>query len=92
MTDIWHFPRVSGDEREGHATPKPTAMMERIVKSSTPEGATVFIPFSGTSPELVACQNLHRRGRAIEISPAYVAVTLERMKTAFPEIEIKRLK
>ena len=42
-------------------------------------------------PYLVACQNLSRRGRAIEISPAYCAVTLERMSTAFPELEIRRL-
>lgn len=41
---------------------------------------------------LVACQNLNRRGRAIEISPAYCAVTLQRMADAFPGIEIKRLK
>ena len=40
---------------------------------------------------MVACQNLNRKCRGIEISPQYVAVCLERMKTAFPGIEIKRL-
>jgi len=40
---------------------------------------------------MVACQNLNRKCRAIEISPNYCAVILERMSTAFPELEIKRL-
>lgn len=89
--DVWDFARVIGDERMGHATPKPVAMMELAIKTSCPEGFIVLAPFNGKAPELVACQNINRRGRAIEISPAYVAVTLERMHTAFPELEIKRL-
>ncbi len=36
-------------------------------------------------------ENSKRCGRAIEISPAYCAVTLERMATAFPGIEIERI-
>lgn len=48
--------------------------------------------YLGSGTTLVACQNLNRRGRAIEISPAYCAVTLERMSDAFPGIEIKRVK
>lgn len=91
MTDVWDFGRVTGDERMGHAAPKPVEMMERVVKSSAPVGGLVYIPFLGTAPDMVACQNLNRRCRAIEISPAYVAVALERMATAFPSIEIERV-
>jgi DNA modification methylase len=43
------------------------------------------------SAALVACENLRRRCRAVEISPAYVAVALERMSVAFPGIDIHRL-
>lgn len=35
-------------------------------------------PFNGSGTTLIACENLKRRCRAIEISPAYVAVALER--------------
>jgi DNA modification methylase len=48
-------------------------------------------PFLGSGTTMVACQNLNRKCRGIEISPQYVAVCLERMKMAFPGIEIKRL-
>jgi len=40
---------------------------------------------------MVACENLHRKCRGIEISPNYCAVILERMATAFPELEIKKV-
>jgi DNA modification methylase len=78
MTDVWEFHRVTGEERHGHATPKPVAMIERAIKSSTPTGAVVAEPFSGSGTTIIACENLGRRCRAIEISPAYVAVALQR--------------
>jgi len=78
MTDVWEFQRVTGEDRHGHATPKPVEMMERAIKSSAPEGAIVYVPFNGTGPELIACERLGRRCRACEISPEYVGVALER--------------
>jgi DNA modification methylase len=78
MTDVWDFPRVTGDDRHGHATPKPVAMVERAIKSSCPDGGVVYVPFGGTAPEIVACQNLSRQCRAIELSPGYVAVAIQR--------------
>jgi DNA modification methylase len=78
MTDVWEFPRVTGSDRHGHATPKPVAMIQRAIKSSTSEGAVVAEPFSGSGTTIIACENLNRRCRAIEISPGYVAVALQR--------------
>ena len=43
----------------------------------------VYEPFSGSGTTMVACQNLNRKCRGIEISPQYVAVCLERMFDAF---------
>jgi len=36
------------------------------------------------------CENLQRVIYGMEISPAYCAVVLDRMQTAFPALEIKR--
>lgn len=80
-------PRRSSD----HPTMKPVELVQKCLNNSTQNNDIVLEPFSGSGTTLVACQNLSRRGRAIEISPAYVAVTLERMATAFPHLEIKRL-
>ena len=51
----------------------------------------VYDPFLGSGTTMVACQNLNRKCRGIEISPNYCAVILQRMADAFPNIEIKRL-
>jgi len=72
----------------GHSTQKPLECMARPIRNH--EG-DVYEPFAGSGTTMVACQNLNRKCRAIEISPNYCAVILERMSTAFPELEIKRL-
>jgi len=86
---------VMASDREGadgHPTPKPLKVWEWLIERMTPEkNQTVFEPFGGSGTGFVACQNLNRKCRGIEISPAYCAVILERMATAFPGIEIKRI-
>jgi ParB-like chromosome segregation protein Spo0J len=47
MRDVWEFSRVIGNERHGHATPKPVAMMERVMRSSLPLGGICAEPFGG---------------------------------------------
>ena len=89
MTDVWHYERVVGEDRQDHATPKPVGMMERAIKSSAPENALVLVPFNGTAPELIACERLGRKCRAVEISPAYCAVAIQRwvdMTSGEPEL------
>jgi len=78
MTDVWEFPRVTGEDRQGHATPKPVAMISRAIKSSTPEGATIAEPFLGSGTTLIAAEQLGRTCYGIEISPAYCDVTIAR--------------
>ena len=81
-----------GKEKERfHPTQKPVAILSAIVGEYVKGGGEVFDPFAGSGTTLVACQNLNRKCYAIEISENYCAVILERMATAFPEIEIKRI-
>jgi DNA modification methylase len=53
---------------------------------------TIYDPFLGSGTTMVACQNLGRQCRALELSPDYCAVILQRMTDAFPEIKISRSK
>jgi DNA modification methylase len=78
MTDVWAHARVRGDERHDHPTPKPLALIERMVKSSTPPGTLVYDPFLGSGTTLVACENLGRVCYGCEIDPGYTAVCLDR--------------
>jgi len=81
MTDVWEFPRVTGEERHGHATPKPVAMICRAIKSSTPAGAIVAEPFCGSGTTLIAAEQLGRKCYGMEISPQYCDVIVKRWET-----------
>jgi DNA modification methylase len=71
-----------------HPTVKPLWVIQDLLNHTVGNN---YEPFAGSGTTLVACENLHRKCRAIEISPNYCAVILERMATAFLGIEIERL-
>ena len=88
QTTLWEI-NLDRNVDGGHSTQKPLECMARPIRNH--EAAEIYDPFLGSGTTLVACQNLHRRGRGIEIRPEYCAVVLERMATAFPGIEIERV-
>ena len=61
-----------------HPCPKPLKMWLDLIENYSEAGEAIFESFSGSGTTLIACENLSRRCRAVEISPAYVAVALER--------------
>jgi site-specific DNA-methyltransferase (adenine-specific) len=72
-----------------HPTQKPVSLFEWCIELE--ENCNVVVDFfCGSGTTMVACENLHRKCRAIEISPNYCAVILERMSIAFPGIVIQR--
>ncbi len=78
ITDVWEYPLVQANERHGHATPKPSAMMQRIMVSSLPKGGLCVEPFSGSGTTLIAAEQTGRRCYAMELSPQYVDVAVLR--------------
>jgi len=63
------------DDSGGHTTAKPLDVIEDLVKHTD---GNVYEPFSGSGTTLIACERLGRKCRAVEISPAYVAVAIQR--------------
>lgn len=62
-----------------HPCPKPLKLWEWFVERlSFEKGAVFYDPFLGSGTTLIACERLGRRCRAVEISPGYVAVALQR--------------
>lgn len=78
----------SGEERL-HPTQKPPVLFEMAIKNHPT--IAIFDPFCGSGTTIIAAHNLSRRCYAMEISPAYGAVILQRFSDAFPEIEIKQI-
>jgi len=62
-----------------HPCPKPLPLWEWLLdRVSFDENDIIFDPFSGSGTTIITCDKKGRRCRAIEMSPAYVAVTLQR--------------
>ncbi len=77
-TTVWQVPS-SEVETDAHPTSKPCRLFSLPMEMHTERGDICYEPFSGSGSQLVAAQNLGRRCYAIEKSPPFVAVALERM-------------
>jgi DNA modification methylase len=72
---LWEI--ASNKENETrHSTQKPVECMARPIRNHDSE--FVYEPFSGSGTTIIACEQLGRKCRAIEISPGYVAVAIQR--------------
>ena len=81
MNNVWHFPRTAGKERKsagGHATPKPIALCERAIKSSSRERETVLDFFGGSGSTLIAAEKNNRKALLIELEPKWCDVIRKR--------------
>lgn len=81
MTNVWQYPRTKGDERAecgDHATPKPLALCERGIKSSSRPGEAVLDLFGGSGSTLIACEQLNRSCYMMELDPHYCDVIIAR--------------
>ena len=93
QNNVWHFNRTSTQEREGngdHATPKPIALCERVIKSSCPQNGLVIDFFLGSGSTMVASHQLKRECYGIELDPKYCDVVVARMLKLDPELKAKR--
>jgi len=65
-----------------HPTQKPVAVPAQAISHSSNAGDIVADPFLGSGTTMLAAEQLNRRCYGMEISPAYCAVILQRMKDA----------
>lgn len=75
---VWDLKQPS--KNEYHPTQKPVELFARAIANHDSE--YVYEPFSGSGTTIIACEQLKRKCRAMEISPGYVAVALQRWADA----------
>ena len=78
---LWECDRSSVNEF--HPTQKPVALAVRAIGNSTQTGDIILDGFLGGGTTLIAAENLARQCRAVEISPGYCAVALQRYLDTF---------
>jgi DNA modification methylase len=80
QTSVLEFDKPARNEL--HPTIKPVELVDACLKNSTERRDVVYEPFAGSGTTLISCERLGRKCRAMEISPAYAAVTLQRWADA----------
>jgi DNA modification methylase len=66
------------DEKTGHGTQKPVECMRRPIENNSSPGQAIYEPFSGSGTTIIAAEMTGRICFAVEISPAYVDVAVQR--------------
>jgi DNA modification methylase len=85
-TNVWDYAGVNSfgqdrlDELAMHPTVKPVAMVADALLDCSLRDGIVLDCFGGSGTTLIAAEKTGRRGRVIELDPAYVDVTIRRFE------------
>jgi len=69
--DVWYAKR-DNTAKYIHPTQKPVQLAERSLKRSTEKGDIVIDAFTGSGSTMIACDQLGRKFRGIELDPKYI--------------------
>jgi DNA modification methylase len=78
LPSTWALPSFAKDDRPDHPTPKPLDAFGIPMRQHVARGGLCYEPFSGSGSQIMAGEANGRRVFAMEISPAYVDVAVER--------------
>ena len=105
LASTWEMPSFTKDERPDHPTPKPLDAFGIPMRQHVARGGLCYEPFAGSGSQIMAGEANNRRVFAMEISPAYVDVCIERWQAetgrdaildgdgrTFAEVKAERLK
>ena len=87
QSDVWDIDRpISSPE---HPTMKPVEVVARSLQNSSRTHDTVIDVFGGSGTTLIACEQLGRSCRMMELDPKYVDVIIHRWETLTKEKAVK---
>ena len=69
-------------EKLGHPCSKPIGFWTWLMERTSEKNEVIYEPFNGSGTTLIACEQLSRQCRAIELDPGYCAITLQRFQDA----------
>lgn len=84
--DVFEIPVICNGmaEKTPHATQKPEALIEKLIRASSAPGQLVVDPFVGSGTTAVVAERLGRAWIAGDSDPRYVGLARERLAAASP--------
>jgi site-specific DNA-methyltransferase (adenine-specific) len=79
QTTVLEFDRPA--RNDDHPTMKPVALFAYLIGNSCPPGGVVLDPFGGSGTTLIACEQLGRHARLVELAPRYCDVIVRRWES-----------
>ena len=76
VSSVWQIPPA---KQNGHPTPKPEALLERIITATSNPGDTVLDPFAGSGTTCFVAEQLGRTWLACEKEAEYVQIAEARL-------------
>jgi DNA modification methylase len=92
---VWDIDAVGMSHKQGedletpHGTQKPIECMARAIRHHGEAGDLVYDPFLGSGTTLIAAEQYGRSCRAIELSPTYCQVTIDRWEAFTGQTAVK---
>jgi len=79
---VWEIDSTAGNEAAiaSHPTVKPVELIRRPIEWHTRPGELIYEPFSGSGTALIAAEMTGRRCYAVELSPIFCDVAVERWR------------
>ncbi|WP_420346177.1 site-specific DNA-methyltransferase [Pelagibius sp.] len=91
-TNVWDYAGINSftegrlDQLAMHPTVKPVALVADAIKDCSRHGGVVLDAFGGSGTTLIAAERIGRRGRLIELDPAYVDTAIARFEELTGEV------
>ncbi|WP_280494342.1 DNA methyltransferase [Nocardia farcinica] len=79
--DYWDIPNINNQARErlNFATQKPEQLLERVIRSSSPEGGLVYDGYGGSGTTAAVAERLRRRWITCDLGKPATAITRKRL-------------
>lgn len=74
-----------------HPTMKPVKLIGEFIQNSSKPDDIVLDAFAGSGTTLIACEQLNRNARLVEIDPVFCQIIIERASKFNPGIKIEKL-
>ena len=89
IRNYWEIKVDANTQLENHKACYPVWLPAEGIKLTTKEWDIVYDPFGWSGTNIIACEQLWRKGYCMEFDPKYVEVILKRFHNFKPDVEIK---